>query len=158
MNNPFDPFLGYLFACAALMVSGLSPLAVVFYQSRLAKANTLRQDKTAKTLLDSNAEVADAAAHANADTAAALGKIHTLVNSNLTEAQDRELDATRLMLASMREVVELKEDRGIPVNNDTLEAIEIAEERIRDLAQLIAHKQQQQQLADVIKGPPPNSP
>jgi len=144
-----------LFAVAALLVSAISPLLVVWFQSRLARQTTVRQEKTAQLLLDSNAKVANAAAHANAETTAALGKIHTLVNSNLTEAQKRELDATRLMLASMREVVTLKEDRAIAIDPETTEAIAIAEDRIRELAGALTHKAAQQLVADAIQPAPP---
>jgi hypothetical protein len=144
----------YLFAVAALMVSAISPLLVVWFQSRIARSTREREDRTAALLLNSNAKIAKVAAGANAETAAALGKIHTLVNSNLTDAQKRELSATRVMLASMREVVTLKEDRGIPINAETDQAIQIAEDRIRELASDLVHKDTQTELANGITEKP----
>jgi hypothetical protein len=136
--------LSYLFAVSALLVSGISPIAVVWFQNKQAR-------QTATLLLASNAQIARRAQLANADTAAALRKIHTLVNSNLTEAEQRELDATRVMLASMREVATLKEDKGLSVSVETRAAMNIAEARIAQLAANLAHKQHQTSVADALE-------
>lgn len=67
----------------------------------------------------------------NAETATALSQIYTLVNSNLTAAQLRELDSSRAMLAAMREVITLKGDR--PVAGETLDTVRRVEARIDEL-------------------------
>ena len=63
-----------------------------------------------------------------------LSQIHALVNSNLTQAQERELAAARANLMSMREVITLKQDRGVPVLAETLEAMVKLEAQIEALS------------------------
>lgn len=119
--------------CILLAVSLTVPVILALYQRR-----------TLRALLESNAHVAaTAAAHA----AGALAAIHTLVNSNLTEAQQRELSATQAMLASMREVISLKEDRGVEVAEETIEAVKAVERRIASLSKALTHKQEQTRRA-----------
>jgi citrate synthase len=104
--------------------------------------------KTARELQASNRQVAEQAQKAHVETTTALGAIHTLVNSNLTSAQQRELAAMRDSLKSSREVISLKQDRGMPVTPETLDAIEQVETRISELARDLVHKQEQTDIAD----------
>jgi hypothetical protein len=95
----------------------------------------------ADQLLESNKTIAATAANAQAGTTASLTAIHTLVNSNLTQAQNRELDATRAMLAAMREVITLKEARGAEISPTTVAAIETVEKRIAVLSHDLSHRE-----------------
>lgn len=113
--------------------------------------------KTAKVLLASNQAVAEVASAFRQETATSLKQIHTLVNSNLTAAQHRELDASRAMLAAMREVIILKEDRGISIAHEAIDAVDRAEKRINELARELNSKQDQieaQKNPDVPRSPP----
>jgi len=81
-------------------------------------------------------------------TQSKLDQIHTLVNSNLTESQSRELASMKGMLASMREVISLKELSGIALAEGTDEAVELVEQRVSELSRNLSHKQNQTFIAD----------
>jgi hypothetical protein len=129
-----------------------SPVILGVFQARARRRDHIEDRKyredTARLLLESNARVARAAAAAQAETAMTLNTIHTLVNSNLTQAQTRELDATRAMLAAMREVVTLKEDRGVPIAQSTIDAVQQVEKRIGELARDLLYKKEQTAAAE----------
>jgi DNA uptake protein ComE-like DNA-binding protein len=101
-----------------------------------------------RILLRSNRGIARQAAKDAASTTAALGSIHALVNSNLTAARADQLDATRVMLASLRELASYKESQGVAVSQEAAEAIELAQKRVDELARDLVHKQQQTTIAD----------
>lgn len=138
----------------ALIVAGSStssPLLLAFLTSRSRRkekaGDYARQDlvaakaaEAAELLLAANERVARQTAKADAETQVALGAIHRLVNSNLTSAQRRELAATRAMLASMREVIDMKRDRDVAVKPETLTAIAEVERRIGELSRELTHK------------------
>lgn len=69
-----------------------------------------------------------------------LEQIHKLVNSELTQAQQRELDATVAMLAAIREVVAMKIERGLDPSPETLATMDQIQARIEVLGRVIAHK------------------
>jgi hypothetical protein len=121
-------------------IAGMAAEAATLLQKR--QAEVAEQAKVAAALLiESNEKIAATAAATSRATAASLNAIHTLVNSNLTEAQNRELDATRAMLAAMREVMTLKEARGAEISPATIAAIETVEKRIAILAHDLSHKE-----------------
>lgn len=156
----------FVFAAVALLVAAVSPLLLAFYNRRMSRKDRaddeerrngerLRQDEVAiqaanvaAALIKSNSEVAAITQQAATETSARLAAIHTLVNSNLTQAQERELDATRAMLGAMREVMTMKQDRDLPVTPETIEAIKIIEARITIMAGDLAHKDQLTKLAE----------
>lgn len=114
--------------------------------------------EAARLLVESNAKVASAAARVGAETAASLGQIHTLVNSNLTDAQHRELDATRAQLKAMRKVIDMKAERGQDASVDDIASVAAVERRILDLARDLTHKEAMTQVASDEKKtrrPPP---
>lgn len=114
--------------------------------------------EAAKLLLESNAEIAKEARVSQTQTVSRLDAIHTLVNSNMTAAMERELAATRAMLASMRDVIDVKEDRGIPVQPETRVVIAEVEKRITELVADLHYKKQQTDLAEAElkrRGQPP---
>jgi hypothetical protein len=104
--------------------------------------------EAAKLLLAANERVAEQSAAADRATQAKLQQIHLLVNSNLTEAQERELAAMKAMLVSMREVVALSRKLGVQPATDSLSQIESTEQRIAVLARNLEHKMEQTVKAD----------
>jgi hypothetical protein len=86
-----------------------------------------------RTLLRSNRGIAEQAAADAASTAKSLSAIHTLVNSNLAAAKRGELDATRRDLASLQEVVSLKESQGLSVSPESRAVIIEVKERIAEM-------------------------
>lgn len=115
--------------------------------AKVAEAAT-QAAEAAELLLAANERVAAQTAEADRATQARLQQIHVLVNSNLTEAQERELEATRGTLVSMREVVALSRKLGLEPAPDSLRQIESTEARIDILARNLAHKIQQTAVAD----------
>jgi hypothetical protein len=104
--------------------------------------------EAAQLLLAANERVAAQSADAFAATQAQLGQIHLLVNSNLTEAQRRELEATVAMLVTMKEVVDLKQQGGIEPSPEALAAIRNTQERVDALTRDLNNKVQQTRVAD----------
>jgi hypothetical protein len=94
-----------------------------------------------------DARRARTAEETTAATHARLEQIHTLVNSNLTDAHERELAATRGMLAMMREVVDLKRDRGLEADPESLTLIEETQVRIDRLSRQLVRRAEQTQIA-----------
>lgn len=119
--------------------------------SRAAKATNavaVQAAEAAKLLLQSNYDVAQETHQSRVETTSRLDAIHTLVNSNMTSAMERELSATRAMLVQMREVISLKEDRGVPIMAETTVIIREVEKRIKELADDLRYKKQQTDLAE----------
>jgi len=99
--------------------------------------------EAAKLLLVANERVAQQTEAADRATQAKLEQIHVLVNSNLTEAQERELAAMKAMLVSMREVVALSRKLEAEPAPESLSQIVSTEQRISVLERNLAHKQAQ---------------
>lgn len=89
-------------------------------------------------------EIASSSADAVADQ---LKQIHTLVNSNLTEAKLSELHATERDLASLREITEMRQAAGHPPTVTTLASIESATQRIAELEAELSDRHNQQERA-----------
>jgi hypothetical protein len=107
-----------------------------FRRSILAKTAGMLHDITLRTET------------AHTETASMLRTIHTLVNSNLTTAQQDQLDSMRAMLRSDREIITIKQERGLPITAADFENIEQVEMRIAELARNLVHKKVQTDLAD----------
>ena len=101
-----------------------------------------------RALLRSNRGIAEQAAEDAKSTAKSLSAIHTLVNSNLAAAKQGELDATRRDLASLQEVVSLKESQGLSVSPESLAVIIEVKERIAEMNAAAAHAEEQTEIAD----------
>lgn len=153
--------LGFWFAVFALLMAALSPVLLAAYNRRMLRKDKVidreRQDEVAKqaatvaeALLESNAKVAEISQQSAEEVASRLAAIHILVNSNLTKAQERELDATRAMLASMREVISMKQDRDLLISPETLEIIQQIEKQIAVMAGNLVHKEQLTKAAEAI--------
>jgi hypothetical protein len=111
----------------------LGALIMTWYQARAYR-------QVATKVLKSNAEVAKQAAEADAETSRQLASIHILVNSNLSTAQQNELNATRRDLASLEALVSLKESQGLPVSEESLGVIEEVKARIKELSKSVKQK------------------
>lgn len=94
-------------------------------------------------------EVAVAAEVAQAETHSQLDQIHTLVNSELFEAQRRELAATEAQLVAMREVVDLRQAGGVEPTAADEDALLELEMRINGMARGLAAKARQTDAAEV---------
>jgi Tfp pilus assembly major pilin PilA len=123
-------------------------------QAKARQADWARQDKVAarvEQVAIAAAEVAQAAAHEAAavalGTTGQLATIHTLVNSNLTEAMRNELTATSAMVEALREVVDLRTAQGDDPGRGLLADITSAQRRVSALERDLAHKQRQTELA-----------
>jgi hypothetical protein len=126
-----------------------SPVLVAWWQHRSTVQVADQAARAAQLLIESNQRIAEQARITGLSTMTRLDEIHTLVNSNMTAAQERELAATRAMLVSMREVISLKEDRGIPVSDETNVIIAEVEKRIKEMANDLRYKKQQTDLANL---------
>lgn len=107
-----------------------------------------RQDAVATRLLDANRRVAAMAAEASEATQGQLRQIHTLVNANLTKAQQQELDATVAMAVSMQEVIDLKRTLGVEPSLEALEALATARARVTELSRDVAHRIEQTKVGE----------
>jgi hypothetical protein len=118
----------------------------LFFGATWLQGRATRQ--SSRVLLESNRKIASDATQANYDVSQALKSIHTLVNSNLSAAQQRELDANRVTLTALQEVVSLKESQGLPVSQDSRTVIRQVKERIAEMAEAGYHTKQQTDIAD----------
>jgi hypothetical protein len=100
--------------------------------------------EAARLLLAANERVAASAAETNGK----LDVIHTLVNSNLTAAQQRELAAMMTMLTTMKEVVGLKERLKVTPSPASLEHIRNTQAQVDALSRDLDHKEHQTKVAD----------
>lgn len=116
--------------------------------AKAAREVAAQAAKAAALLLDANERVAKQSATASEATQGQLRQIHTLVNANLTQAQQQELDATRAMYASMQEVVGLKRKLGAEPSPEALEALEVARARIVQLSRDVAHRIEQTEVGE----------
>ena len=67
-----------------------------------------------------------------------LTVVHTLVNSNLTQAMEGELDQTRITLALLRKVMALHSQGGTEASPADLGAVAQAEAKVAQLENLLA--------------------
>ena len=127
----------------ALLLLLQMPLLVI-YTRRTTRTDN---DRIAATLVASNETLASQTRTDHRETTAALGQIHTLVNSNLTDAQRLQLAAMRALQLSSAQVIAMKQDRGMSTEEDNERAAELAT-AIKTLAANLTHKQEQTDIAD----------
>jgi hypothetical protein len=139
----------------AVLVALIVASVGVFGQWLLRRQDFARQDQVAaqaaeaaRLLLQANERRAKQSAQEFAATQRQLAQIHTLVNSNLTEAQGRELEATRAMLITMQEVVDLKRKGGVEPSQEAIDAIDATRSRVDALSRDLAQKVEQTKVAD----------
>lgn len=123
------------------MISGVVGPGILALLTTRAQAQARREDWARQ---DAIADRQEKAAAANGSR---LDEIHTLVNSNLTDAQRRELAATQAMLVTMREVVDLKRAGGLEPGPQSLQAIEMTQMRVDALEHDLERKLQQTEAA-----------
>jgi len=146
----------------ALVVAVVGPAVLSWLSSRQRRAEKredwARQDavaakvdaaavkaaEAAELLLAANERVAKAAA----DTNSKLDVIHVLVNSKLTETEQRVVDAMTITLKTMKEVVSLKEQLNVTPSPQSLAHIRETEDRIAELERDLCHKLEQTKAAD----------
>jgi hypothetical protein len=102
-----------------------------------------------RKLLASNEKIYAQARTVSSDTSRALAAIHTLVNSNLATAQERELSAHRDTLTSLREVARLKSIQGIQIPAESVEVIAQLENRIAAMATAQLDQRVKTDIADI---------
>jgi hypothetical protein len=93
-------------------------------------------------------EVAKLAAAAAALTASQLTQIHTLVNSDMTQARKELLDQTRLLLAMYRQTIESDRAAGRQSLPADIKAVEDAEAKVEELQGILADRLAQQRLVE----------
>lgn len=111
-------------------------------------AEAARQaEQAAKLLLEDNKRVATLAATTSRTTLLRLqhiadqgAEIHRLVNSNLTQAQQRELSATITMHETMLEVIDLKRKAGFPPSEKALTVVNEVQGRIANMERELKYK------------------
>ena len=94
-----------------------------------------KAEEAANLLVESNAEVAKAAAKSDERTNGQLKQIHTLVNNNLTTAVSTALDALKSARVSTKELIELKKSLGQSPTTESLASVAAMESRISELGQ-----------------------
>lgn len=100
------------------------------------------------TATDRIAEAAAAAQQASTATLGKLAEIHTLVNSNLTEAVQGELDSCERELASLKELVALRQTLGQEASLDAIAKVKETEQRILKLRAKLEDRKRAQAEAD----------
>lgn len=123
------------------MISGVMGPGILALLTAHSQRQARREDWARQDVIADRQEKAAAIANAR------LQEIHTLVNSNLTDALGRELAATQAMLVTMREVVALKRERGFEANPESLQAIEMTATRVAALQRDLDHRIGQQSEA-----------
>jgi hypothetical protein len=107
-----------------------------------------RLEAVREATVTADAHAAEIAADNNSVQTSKLDQIHALVNSQLTEAQQRALSADRWSLALAREVVALKRERGLEPDPESLAVIEETQNRVDRLARELERRTEQTKLAD----------
>jgi len=137
----------------------LSPLLLSWLtnrQARMAKVEDYaRQDlvaqkaaDAAKALLAANEIVATNAKKTNEK----LDVIHTLVNSSMTSAMQSELDARRIGVGLMVEIIALKRDAGKEPTPEAQQAVESSKWIIKELEEQLADRLKQAKIVERMPG------
>jgi hypothetical protein len=92
-----------------------------------------------------------AAVEAAADTHGQLRVIHTLVNSQMTEAMQAKLDALEGQALLMREVMTMKKAQGQKPNPEAVAALRVVDDKIAEQKAALADRLRQSKLADKVK-------
>lgn len=118
----------------------------------LLEAQKVAIEKTDQVAAAAEA-VAAVAVAATAETKSQLNQIHTLVNSNMTAAQQGELDQTRVTLVMLRKIVVMAATAGRDPSSEELDLIDRTERRVSELEHILADRMTQQQLveAEILK-------
>lgn len=119
--------------------------------AEVAKQLLAKQEETAQKtreaaelLVENNKVVAETAEITNGK----LDQIHTLVNSNMTEALQSELDSVRAQLAMMRELITFKVAQGVEPSEETAATLKALEIKAQKLAANLKDRLEQTKIAD----------
>ena len=149
--TPFQSFALSLFTAAMVSVIAPAVLSYMTGKQRMAekKEDYRRQDEVAaqareaaRLLLDANERVAETTLETNKK----LEIIHTLVNSNMTSAIQEQLDARRLNLVMMEELIDIKQREGHDPSPDAIGAVLSARQRIEELTANLADRARQSEV------------
>lgn len=132
----------------ALIVSVIAPIITGLITSWVhrseKKQDWQRQDAVAKQareaaalLLINNNRVAAAAEAATEK----LDVIHTLVNSNLTTSLRSELNATKLTLQTLKEIMELRKVQGTEPSEEVLRIIQETQTKVNSLQRSLSDRE-----------------
>lgn len=168
----------FIFAAGALTVSAISPMAVHFLNQRMrrqerheaekrveearqqAEKRAEREEKHRREVADQAVQVARQivaqSATLNRQTRDDMERIATrtvenvtkMANGNLLDAERRELEANRLAVDAMRQVIAMKQAAGVPILPETAPLIERLALQTRALAIEIRAKEQLSYQAD----------
>jgi len=94
-------------------------------------------------------KVADLLEEVNNTTTYKLDSIHILVNSNMTAAMQSELDAITRELAMMKEVIALNRAAGREPSIEAVEALQLTEIKIDELAAQLDDRARQGRITDL---------
>lgn len=126
----------------------LGPMFMAFITNYISERretkNWARQDKVAAAVK----EVARVAAVNSLEVSGQLRTIHTLVNSNMTEALSKELAQTLSTATALKKVIELNREAGREPTPDDLEALAKTDERIGELTHVLADRAKQLEKAE----------
>jgi len=107
-----------------------------------------RSDRNRKEDWARQDRVAEKAAIAVALNDTKLNQIHTLVNSEMTDARQEILNQTVLLLGMYRKTIQADNKAGRPSLPEDLAAVTSAETKVRELRILLADRLRQQHIAD----------
>jgi len=106
--------------------------------------DSLKTAEAARLLLAANERVAKSSGEMNKK----MDVIHTLVNSKMTEEMQGRLEETQRSLASLEEIVSLKEAAGRAPSPEALGMIKNTKERITELKARLHDRFEQQKKID----------
>jgi polyhydroxyalkanoate synthesis regulator phasin len=140
-------------AAAALQVQEVATLAAeAAARLEAAQAESIRRTDEVARLTASQAVQTDRKLDA---IDAQAKRIHTLVNSDMTAARQSELDQTRAMVAVLRRVTSLAQEKGTAPDPRDMEALSTADARVGELEQILADRLHQlHQVEDEARAHP----
>jgi hypothetical protein len=127
--------------------------AIASKQQSAADLVALQAQEAAALLLASNKKVATAAAQAATshdekleDLAVGQAAIHTLVNSQMTDALQSQLEAKRESLAALLEIIDLKKAAGQEPTPEALAAVDAIQVKVGELEHNLADRHTQAEV------------
>lgn len=135
----------------ALLVALIGSPSVLAYLTNRARRKERVAEQKRQEIADARFdEVAARASVAAASQATQLQQIHILVNNNLTQAQQRELDATRQLAQVKMNLIAIKRENSILVTDEEHAEVLALEQRITRLARSVADRLRKTQDAESL--------
>jgi hypothetical protein len=130
---------------SALFTSVLMSVLLIGKQRRRERSeDKVERQEVANRLLTQNKKVELAAL----DTKESLKEIHTLVNSQLTDAKVSELESARLTLILAKRIIARDEKDGITPTQEDRDTIRATQAKIEKLEALVKDRAAQQAKVD----------